>query len=423
MKLIKNSKTFDMSRKYNSNYIYELENRLYRSEGKIDGEANRKRTILITWLFEVSKVLKTSFSVWPLTVTLFDTYEGLVLSKTLLREDIPAEEFQCVGLACFHLSSCLLEIYPPLIEELVYLSDEKCTPILLMEAREKVMVMLDGKIIRASQIFYLNGRDAISGDEDVMSLLRLTYLSHGLISTPPSLIYETCYYLIKNKSSDLGLYTEKEMGKVCKIIKTLITHMVSPTGENTYGKLLQDRAIALKDVIPGLCSDINTPIKAPHHPKGSVRKQKDFSKRKTLEVLGEGTFAQVFKVQNEGSIYAVKHFGEDEVIKEIANLTLLSHKNTCVNSIIAIEGFIMDNKEITQYEYGAAAFVFTEIGKFSLYDAIKNKKIPTDFRNMISYFKNLLSGLVCFMNNDFIHGDLKPENVVWVNNSSGKEVI
>ena len=219
-----------MSRKYNSNYIYELENRLYRSEGKIDGEANRKRTILITWLFEVSKVLKTSFSVWPLTVTLFDTYEGLVLSKTLLREDIPAEELQCVGLACFHLSACLLEIYPPLIEELVYLSDGACTPILLMEAREKVMVMLDGKIIRASQIFYLNGRDAIYGDEDVMSLLRLTYLSYGLISTPPSLIYETCYYLVKNKSSDLRLYTEKEMGKVCRIIKTLITHMVSPTG-------------------------------------------------------------------------------------------------------------------------------------------------------------------------------------------------
>ena len=77
----------------------------------------------------------------------------------------------------------------------------------------------------------------------------------------------------------------------------------------------------------------------------------------------------------------------------------------------------MDNKEISQYEYGAAAFVFTEIGEFSLYDAIKNKIIPTDFKSMISYFKNLLSGLVCCMNNDLIHGDLKPENVVWVNSA------
>ena len=46
-----------------------------------------------------------------------------------------------------------------------------------------------------------------------------------------------------------------------------------------------------------------------------------------------------------------------------------------------------------------------------------SSKNTTDFKSMISYFKNLLSGLVCCMNHDLIHGDLKPENVVWVNNS------
>lgn len=388
-----------------TDYLFELEGKLFRSEGNLSLEDSKNRTHALLYIREfITYFFDVGFTVWPLSITLLDTYHGILCKN---NKNMNAKEFSRAGLACFHLATCLLEQKPPKFfeEHKSYLKD--MSVIELMNTRDDIINKLEGRLIRSSQIFYL---DALSEKAtSIRSLLILTYFSQFLISTPPSLIYETCVYLLKVDIK--GRYTPDQMSVTCEAIHNLLENIKT---QNTYDLVVKSEAKTLKNIIKE-CSRNRAPVQT-HKLLYKKSSAINFTNRNQLEALGEGTFAEVFKVQSAGKMYAVKHFGDAEVIKEIANLYLLRNI-----SVISIEGFIMDKCNIQpKYGVGCKAFVFLEVGEFDLYNVSKLSRIPLDFNSMIIYFKQMLSGLAYFMYNDFLHRDIKPSNVVWVKDSSLK---
>ena len=85
-----------------TDYLFELEGKLFRSEGNLSLEDSKNRTHallyirgFITYFFDVG------FTVWPLPITLRDTYQSILCKN---NKNMNAKEFSRAELACFHLA-------------------------------------------------------------------------------------------------------------------------------------------------------------------------------------------------------------------------------------------------------------------------------------------------------------------------------
>jgi serine/threonine protein kinase len=124
-------------------------------------------------------------------------------------------------------------------------------------------------------------------------------------------------------------------------------------------------------------------------------------------MIGEGAFSKVYKIKQNNNFYAVKYYERPELINEIACLKLLKN-----NNIITLEDFKM-------HEEGA--FLFFEYAEYNLNQIVVMKTILyqkklIDYKTIIlSLFQDILKAVSYCHHNDVIHGDIKPINIVWVN--------
>ena len=129
----------------------------------------------------------------------------------------------------------------------------------------------------------------------------------------------------------------------------------------------------------------------------------DISQYTLDETLGEGAFGKVVNCKKNGKMYAMKiqekkdnEFLEDEV--EV--LRTISEHETCVKMISTFED------ETRHY------IVFEKLDK-SVYEMML-KHVLTD-KDIISIARQTLNALVFLNSKNLIHGDIKPENILFVN--------
>jgi len=127
-----------------------------------------------------------------------------------------------------------------------------------------------------------------------------------------------------------------------------------------------------------------------------------------MEVVGKGTYGEVFKAVNKETqeVVAIKRmfkkfysFEEAMNLREIKSLRKLSHTN-----VIKLKEVIRVKDELN--------FVFDFLDK-NLYDVIKVRTSQLPEENIKTYFLQILEGLAYIHKQGFFHRDLKPENVLY----------
>lgn len=136
---------------------------------------------------------------------------------------------------------------------------------------------------------------------------------------------------------------------------------------------------------------------------------KNFSKTKMdynkIEIVGEGTYAQVFASERNNVVYALKRMNKHRdgipltTIREIKLLRKLRHPN-----IIRLKEIIIDKNDCNEM------YMVFPFYKYDLYKFIKSKRIFTAKKKTILF--QIVNGLLYLHRNGIIHRDLKSANIL-----------
>ena len=105
------------------------------------------RSILIDWLFEVHLKFKLVPESLYLTVNLIDRY--------LEREQVNRQKLQLVGVTAMLIACKYEEIYPPIVKDFVYITDNAYTKEEILEMERKMLQTLDFNIQTTSAFRFL----------------------------------------------------------------------------------------------------------------------------------------------------------------------------------------------------------------------------------------------------------------------------
>lgn len=126
-----------------------------------------------------------------------------------------------------------------------------------------------------------------------------------------------------------------------------------------------------------------------------------------LENLGEGSYGMAFKIMGiDGKLYIVKTFNEKITAEEEwAFLSKVAGKHKCLQHGVRLmtdQSGYFQNFIISNYQ-----------GEMVLSDLKKNKGKRIPLQNIIGYFLEMSKGLYVVHQLGFIHGDIKPANIVF----------
>lgn len=122
---------------------------------------SKMRLILVDWLHEVWMKFKLLTATWYRGVSILDWY----LSRT---EGQPIEKLQLLGCVAFCIASKVEEIYPPELNDWVYLCDGCCTREDVIEWEQKVLTALDYDVVLPTPYDFWFLRTAASSKEHTM---------------------------------------------------------------------------------------------------------------------------------------------------------------------------------------------------------------------------------------------------------------
>jgi cyclin A len=106
------------------------------------------RTILVDWLVEVAEEYRLHTETLYLCVDLID--------KSLSKLDVKRSELQLLGCACMLLAAKYEEIWPPTVDDFVYISDNTYTRDQVLEMEQKVLKELKFCITFPTMKHFLN---------------------------------------------------------------------------------------------------------------------------------------------------------------------------------------------------------------------------------------------------------------------------
>lgn len=354
-------------------YLYELEDKLYLPG--IDYSKTNfpvltiNRLTFVDWMYTIVDHLKLDIICFGLAVTLMDIYFSLLYEK---YPDGNKYNWQGIALTCIHIADSLLSVYPKSNLEYSKLSGNRIQYNDLLEIRNNIISQLDGILIRSSQIFFLE-------DDFVI----LSYFSSELITYKPSDIIDA----IINLTSE----NQEESGPECKALIDILNNLpISKVKEN-----IKSLAIKVGEQIKNKC----LVTVREHGEKTSPMKNIVDEDYEVIKSLGNGAFSEVYQVKKNDKYFAMKRYivpDRLEIMNEIACLRLLKGSEY----IVSFEGFYIQDTEM---------FLFYEYGSFNLTTGVTilgTETIPTNFLS-------ILRGINLCHSNDLIHGDIKPDNIVW----------
>jgi hypothetical protein len=407
----------------NIKYIYELEDILYRPSSNYCLLPNTpitksNRLTVVEWLFNVHKKFQLKNIVFQLAVTVIDAYVSLVSEKNIITN----EDIQGVSLACFMLANDALTLHPQDLSDYTYLTDGAYTDKDLLKYKEQVLVRLDGYVFRPTVVVFLGEYvHEILYDKDpsmpYSDFAKLSYFSSSLMIYKPSLISLAIIYLLTE-----SIEITPDISPICKKLITLLKTIET---SKSVDKQIKNTALSIKAHIKKECPAKYEKFKKDGNFDKIIENNltNNFDNFEKLDQIGEGAFSTVFKARKDEIIYAVKQINSPNDIVEISILKLLHtfDKIFPLNDgmyITSIEGFKMNT---TRSKGGS--FLFEEFGEFDLKKAVTEKLINYDSDSILSYFDSLLKALRCCEKYDVIHGDVKPENIVWFDSVKGFKLI
>ncbi|CAB9508046.1 B-type cyclin [Seminavis robusta] len=143
----------------------------------------KMRSILVDWLVEVHMKFKLSPETLYLTINLIDRY--------LERREVVRSNLQLLGVTCLMIASKYEEIWPPAVQELVYICDNAYTRPQIIKMETQVLRVLQYQITQPSaQTFLVRYLKAAHADKEMTQLacylLDGTLLSYSLLQYLPS---------------------------------------------------------------------------------------------------------------------------------------------------------------------------------------------------------------------------------------------
>lgn len=356
-------------------YLYKLEDTRYIDDKIILSNITKyKIMILIDWVLTVMK----SFKLRPIALSYIPTFILVLLTNKKITQN----DLQLYGIACIYCVALLFESYSPEIDDYVFISNNEVTEDQIREAIKDIITLFNGQIIYPSPIFFID----INDDDyiKIRTLVTLASMILPLTNYKPSLIAETCTYMITGKKI---IYSKQEISTVCQIIMKFLN-------KSTKNKEIKEMINISLNNIKYICGkeQVNISIvKIKYHEPWHLG---DFEE---INLIGEGSYGKVKSVKRIqcGNEYAIKstHIENDQsAILEIGILTLLKTQP----NIIQLCGFEYTQDKLDLilplYEYSLKDIKFTN--------------------NLWSYFQQILEAVLECHNYDIIHRDVKLENLV-----------
>jgi G2/mitotic-specific cyclin-B, other len=155
----------------------------------------KMRAILVDWLVEVHMKFKLSPETLFLTVNLIDRY--------LERSEVVRSQLQLLGVSCLMIASKYEEIWPPSVQELVYICDNAYPRKQIIKMETQVLVALKYQITQPSaHTFLVRFLNAGHADKEMSQLayylLDGTLLSYSMLEYTPSQLAAAAVFLARH---------------------------------------------------------------------------------------------------------------------------------------------------------------------------------------------------------------------------------
>ena len=179
------------------------------------------RAILVDWLIEVHYKFKLDPDTLFITINIIDRY----LSKIVVKRQF----LQLVGVTAMLIASKYEDIYPPPIQDFVYITDNAYTQKDILEMEFEILQALDFEVTFPSSFIFLNRYAKLLRADDVTKalaryLIELPLIEYRMLKYKPSMIAASAIYVafhilkkkIHESLSDATQYTESGIRSCAK---------------------------------------------------------------------------------------------------------------------------------------------------------------------------------------------------------------
>lgn len=180
-------------------YLNSLEETFAIRENFLDGhkQINHKmRTILIDWINEVQYQYKLEIDTYHMTVSIIDRYLQLVV-------DTPKKELQLVGVTAMFIASKYEELFPPDIDDFVYITDDTYKKKQILEMEKHIVKVLDFHLGKPLPTHFLRrySKAAKAADKNHLCakyLIEMATIDYSTAHYKPSEIAAAALYISLN---------------------------------------------------------------------------------------------------------------------------------------------------------------------------------------------------------------------------------
>lgn len=372
-------------------YLYALERELYRPIkvfSNILSDDDRLKAIRSMKKYIIADDYTREFCY---AITLFDTYISLLI------EEIPFVRalFICYGalIVSYKILFPRLSIDSIYSEETDYVNGE------ITKEALNIVRKLNGELIRPSPLFFLPTNSDGEVNFNVKVLILISFYDPRISLYKPSLIANAAWYMCGNE-----LKEDEEISE--RLCEEMYANLIANKDRKEITKLSN----YLIKLINRKC-----PTKLSLHEETSsyVPKNEYSDIYKVEKIYGKGAYGEVQKIKYGSSnhpvelamkmILASENYDFAYII-ELACLRLLSAASS--ECIISFQGVKIANAR--------EAFLFLEVGEYNLSDAVMNTNLLKTFNLAIPHILNITKAIKVCHDHDIVHGDLKPENVIYI---------
>lgn len=394
------------------------------TEQDFKGDTNLKtRTILLDWVYQVSKMLKLNSEVFFQTVSMIDV--------CLKHTYVTTKDLQLLGVTCLLISSKKYDIYPPEIGDFVFLCEGSIKRSEVIDKEMEIMQLMNFDVEFPNVMEYIkcvSGESIVDADVGFLTKILCSYYyccNTSSVVPVPSVIATACFHMVTSFKGQLlknpfgiplltiALACESianaflkrttltsNMNEVFEKAKSVVGDAFEGVKfvEHVNKFLIGTSAIFfVREYTVNFFSNFTPKLK---HPNKS-----DYQK---IKRLGGGSYGDVYKVKLKkdvnGTEYALKlsDMGDEGIsqsfIREVSILQNVEHKNVV---------------KIFEVLSNAKGFVLELMDSDLKFFSVSNEAlIKSSFTLQEKIAKDLLSGLEYIHSNGILNRDIKPQNVL-----------